>query len=169
MGNDCSPDEREFRYSAFYQSIYAIENDIKKELYNQDLPFKKYMTFGLINQKLCKKYKFLLNENFDKNEARNNILNYNDLVEESDDKDFSFISSEIGSFSFPSQFIFINKDFMDIIRDYIPKKYRKHLKTNYDIIIGRGCLIMKDPEDKRDEEPYRYIILYNEIKENSGN
>ena len=60
MGSDCSSNEREFRYETFHQSIYAIENDIKKELFNQDLSDKKYMPFGLINQGLCKKYKFLL-------------------------------------------------------------------------------------------------------------
>ena len=64
MGNDCSSDERIFRYEAFYQAIYAIEKDIKKELYNQDLSNKKYTLFGLINQGLCQKYNFLLNDNF---------------------------------------------------------------------------------------------------------
>ena len=168
MGNDCSPDEREFRYSAFHQSIYAIENDIKKELYNQDLSNKKYMPFGLINQGLCKKYDFLLNENFDKNEAKNNILDYNDLAKKNEGKDFSKIHPQF-EFSFPSNFIFINKDFMDIIRDYVPEKYKKDLKTNFDTIIGGGCLIMKNPNDEKDEKPFRYIILYNELKENIGN
>ena len=28
---------------------------------------------------------------------------------------------------------------------------------------------MKDPRDEKDENPFRYIILYNEIKENKGN
>ena len=58
---------------------------------------------------------------------------------------------------------------MDIIRDYIPEKYKKDLKTNFDTIIGGGCLIMKNPNDEKDENPFRYIILYNEIKENTGN
>ena len=169
MGNDCTSYDREFRYETFHESIYAIEKDIKNELYNQDLSKKKYMPFGLINKGLCTKYKFLLNEKFDKNEARNKILNYNDLIKKNEDKDFSYIFKDIGDFNFPCQFIFINKDFMDIIRDYVPKNYKKHLKTNFDTIIGGGCLIMKDPDDKRDEEPLRYIILYNEIKENSGN
>ena len=45
MGNDCSSDERLFRYEAFHQAIFAIENDIKKELYNPDLSDKIYKPF----------------------------------------------------------------------------------------------------------------------------
>ena len=71
MGSECSADERETRYMSFHQAIYAIENDIKKEIDNPNLTNKKYMPFGLVNQGLCKKYKFLLNPNFDKDEARN--------------------------------------------------------------------------------------------------
>ena len=168
MGYDCSLDERLIRYGAFHQSIYAIENDIKKELYNQDLSNKKYMPFGLINQGLCKKYKFLLNEQFDKNEAKNKILDYNDLAKKNEDKDFSYINVKF-EFSFPSNFIFINKDFMDLIREFVPANYKQHLLTNFDTIIGGGCLLMKDAKDKGDEKPYRYIILYKEIKENIGN
>ena len=118
MGSECSADEREFRYMSFHQAIYAIENDIKKEIDNSDLTKKKYMPFGLVNQGLCKKYKFLLNPNFDRNEARNTKFDYNDLREKTEDKDFTYINPRFG-FSFPSQFIFINKDFMDIIRDYV--------------------------------------------------
>ena len=168
MGNDCSSDDRVFRYELFHQSIYAIENDIKKELFNQDLSDKKYMPFGLINQGLCKKYKFLLNKNFDKNEAGNKILNYSDLKKKNEDKDFSYINPKF-SFNFPSNFIFINKDIMETIRDYVPEKYKSFLKTTFDTIIGGECLIMKNAKDENDIKPYRYIILYNEIKENIGN
>ena len=28
---------------------------------------------------------------------------------------------------------------------------------------------MKDPKEKDDDEPFRYIILYSELKENKGN
>ena len=77
MGSECSADEREIRYMSFHQAIYAIEKDIKKELYNTDLTNKKYMPFGLVNQGLCEKYKFLLNPNFDRNEALKKVFNYN--------------------------------------------------------------------------------------------
>ena len=168
MGSECSPDERETRYMSFHQAIYAIENDIKKEIDNPDLTNKKYMPFGLVNQGLCKEYNFLLNPNFDKNEARNIQFNYKYLVKNDEDRDFSYINPRF-EFSFPSKFMFINKDFMDVIRDNVPEKYKNHLKTNFDTIIGGGCLIMRDPRDKKDENPFRYIILYNEIKENKGN
>ena len=168
MGSDCPSYERETRYMSFHQAIYAIENDIKKELYNRDISKKAYQPFGLVNQGLCKKYKFLLNPNFDRNEALKKVFNYNDLVEKNEDKDFSYINANF-SFNFPSQFIFINKEFMDLIRDNVPQAYKTHLRTNFDTIIGGGCLLMKNPKDPKDEKPYRYIILYNELKENKGN
>ena len=168
MGSECSPDERETRYMSFHQAIYAIENDIKKEIDNPNLANKKYMPFGLVNQGLCKKYKFLLNPNFDRNEAIKKVFNYNDLVKNSEYKDFSYIFPRF-KFNFPSQFIFINKVFMYVIRDNVPQAYKEHLKTNFDTIIGGGCLIMKDPKDEKDEKLFRYIILYSEIKENKGN
>ena len=118
MGNDCRPDDRVFRYETFHQAIYTIENDIKKELYNPDISNKKYMPFGLINQGLCKKYKFLLNPNFDKDEARNTQFDYKDLVKKNEDRNFKYINKNF-DFVFPSQFMFINKDFMDVIRDYV--------------------------------------------------
>ena len=168
MGSDCSDDERDFKYQAFHQSIYAIENDIKKELYNQDISKKKYLPFGLINQRLCKNYTFLLNEIYNQNEARTKVFNYNDLLKKDDKRDFSYINPNF-EFFFPIDFIFINKDFMDVIRDNVDQKYKGGLQTKFDTIIGGGCLIMKNPRDIKDEIPFRYIILYNEIKENKGN
>ena len=94
MGSECSSDEREFRYSLFHQSLYAIDNDIKKELDNQDITKKKYLPFGLIDHSLCEKYKFLLNEKFDKNEARNTIFEYRDLIKKNIDKDFRLIKKK---------------------------------------------------------------------------
>ena len=167
MGNDCSDDEREFRYLTFHQAIYAIDNDIKKELNNTDIS-KKNLLFGLVNQGLIKKYKFLSNENFDKNEAKKTKFDYKDLIIEKTDKDFSYIHKDF-IFYFPSNFIFIYEDFMTVIRDYVDKKYKRHLSTVFKVIIGGECLIMKDAKDKYDDKPFRYIILYSELKENKGN
>ena len=167
MGSECPKEEREIRYRTFYDSIYVIENEIKSEMNNHDITKKKYSPFGLINQGLCKKYPFLLDEKFNSNAAKNKIFNYNDLIEETDKKDFSYIYHEF-TFDFPSNFIFIHLDFMKIIREYVGK-YKKYLKTNYDTIIGGGCLIMKNPGSKKDINPFRYIIIYHEIKEKIGN
>ena len=79
MGSDCSADEREFRYLTFHQAIYAIDNDIKKELNNTDTSKKKYLLFGLVNQGLFKKYKFLSNENFDKDEAKKTKFDFTNI------------------------------------------------------------------------------------------
>ena len=168
MGNECSEEEREFRYSIFHQAIYLIEKDINNELFSQDLSKKKYSPFGLVNKELVLKYPFLLNETFDKNEARKKIFNYKDLVEKIIDKEFT-IGNKPHSFGFPSDFIFVNQDFFDVINNFIPNYYRKYLTTVYQTIIGGQCLIMKDAKDYNDDFAERYIILYHEIKENVGN
>ena len=167
MGNEISENERNIRYQLFHESIYAIEKDIKSELWNKNIKDKKYSKFGLINQGIFKKYPFLLKEKFDKNDVKNINFKYKDLIEKTEDKNFSYIYNEF-EFGFPSDFFFIRSDFMDLIREYIGKS-RKKLNTNYDIIIGGGCLIMKDAQKREDTEPFRYIVLYQDIKNNIGN
>ena len=132
MGSDCSVDEREFRYLTFHQAIYAIDNDIKKELNNTDIPKKKYSLFGLVNQGLFKKYKFLSNENFAQDEAKKTKFDYKDLIEKFNDKDFIYIHKDF-KFTFPSNFIFIYEDFMSVIRDYVDKKYKRHLSLVFKV------------------------------------
>ena len=168
MGNEISSDERGKRYEELYKALRIIENDIKTELLNKDLSNKKYMPFALVNKGLCKKYKFLGKDVFDINEAKNKIFDYKDLVKKTVDKNFQIIDKKF-NFGFPSNFIFINQDFLYVINSYIDSKYAVHLQTIFKTIIGGSCLIMKDANDKDDKEPYRYIILYQEIKENFGN
>ena len=168
MGSECTPDEREFRYRTFHQAIHDIDKGITKELNNPNMKNKKYSPFALINQGICNKYKFLLKEEFDQNEARKTIFNYKDLIKKTVEKNYKINNQKL-CFSFPSNFLFINKDIMEVIASYIDKKYYKHLSTIYNIIIGGGCLIMKEAKDFNDDFPYRYIILYNEIQDNMGN
>ena len=168
MGNECNEDEREFRYNEFHKAIFAIENDIKNELCKYDLSQKKYLPFGLVNKGICQKYKFLSNENFDRNEARKKEFNYKHLIKKNVDRDFSYFNKRF-SFSFPSNFIFVSQDFLDVISSYIPASHQSQLSTIFNTTIGGECLIMKDAKDHGDNKPYRYIILYYEIKDDMGN
>ena len=168
MGNECNDDEREFRYKTFHQAIFAIEKDIENELCNFDLSKKKYLPFGLVNKRICQEYKFLSNENFDRNEARKKEFNYKHFIKKIEDRDFRYLNKNF-IFKFPSNFMFVNKDFLDVISSYIPTCYQNKLSTIYNIIIGGECLIIKEAKDYEDKNPYRYIILYNEIKDDMGN
>ena len=168
MGNECSEDEREFRYQTLHQAIYAIENDIKKELFSSDISKKKYIPFGLINKGICHKYRFLLNENFDTNAARAKVFNYKDLVKKVENKNFDYINKSF-NFGFPSDFMLVNQDFLDVIINYIPKQYTNQLSTIFNAVIGGECIILKGAHDKTDENPFRYINLYFEIKEEMAN
>ena len=153
MGSECSSDEREFRYSLFHESLFAIDKDIKKELDNQDISKKKYSPFGLINHSLCEKYKFLFKENLNKNEARNRIFEYKDLVKKIVEQKYKLDEKKL-AFNFPSDFIFINKDFLDVINDYVNIKHKSQLTIIFDTIIGGDCLIMKNCNDEKNEKPY---------------
>ena len=130
MGNECGGDEREFRYNEFHKAIFAIENDIKNELCKYDLSKKKYLPFGLVNKGICQKYKFLSNENFDRNEARKKEFNYKHLIKKIENRDFRYLNKNFG-FGFPSNFMFVNKDFLDVISSYIPANYQNQLDTIY--------------------------------------
>ena len=76
------------------------------------------MPFGLVNKGLVRKYKFLLSQPLDKIQARKKILDYNYLAKNIDDIDFSYLN--MGTFNFPSDFMFVNEDFLDVIHVYIP-------------------------------------------------
>ena len=100
-----------------------------------------------------------------KQESKNLII---DLIMKIEDKNFRNINKKF-NFSFPSNFMFINQDFLDVINDYIDKEYSKHLRTIFNTVVGGDCLIMKNPNYKNDDYPFRYIVLYSEINENKGN
>ena len=167
MGNDCSNEERKIRYMAFQEALITIDKEIKKELSNPYTNAKKYNSYGLINKEICTKYPFLLNEKFDTTLSNYPIFNYKDLIKEMEDKDFTYIDKKFG-FRFPTDFIFVNKDFMDVICSYLDERIRNKLKTPCEYIIGGGCLIKKNSGDQI-RESFRYITLYNELKEAEGN
>ena len=159
------------RYEALHDAIHVIDNDIKKEMTNNNLSKKKYSSFGLLNKDLLKKYPFLLSKTFDKNTAKNIVFNYKDLIKKNEDKDYSYIDERF-MYCFPTNFIFINKDFMDIICEYLNEEIRRHVKNNFEFIIGGGCLIKKNIIYKNIKEYvtyHRYITLYNGIEEKEGN
>ena len=167
MGYDCSNEERKIRYMAFQEALITIDKEIKKELNNPYSNTKKYNSYGLINKKICTKYPFLLNEKFDTTLSNYPIFNYKDLIKENEDKDFTYIDKKFG-FRFPKDFIFVNKDFLDVICSYLDEETKFRIKSTFEFIIGGGCLIKKNSSDKRNEN-YRYITLYNELKDEEGN
>ena len=169
MGNDLPTEERECNYRELYNGIYSIEKDILNELKKPYSHNKSYIIYGLINKGLCQKYPYLLKEKFDYNLTLNYNFDYKDLPNSNDERDFRYFNKDF-LFTFPSNFICINEDFMDLIRSSVKDdKIKKRLVSKYDTIIGGGCLIMKNPYDYKSQNPFRYIILYSEIKEKEGN
>jgi predicted phosphatase len=163
-------DKIKFDYNDEYKTIY---NDYYKEIGYvvrccsvDKIELYKDISKAKIESK--KQYE-LLNKKFDENEAGKAIFNYKDLIKRNVDRKFTKINKNF-DFTFPSYFMFVNKDFFDVLRDYdTEQKYQKSLSTIFNTIIGGDCLIMKDLHDKNDDNPFRYIILYNEIQDNTGN
>jgi len=170
MGSECSPDEREFRYRALYEAIHTIDNDIKEELKNTNIQSKKYSTYGLLNKDLCRNYSFLMNNIFDSKEARNKVFNYKDLIKKNEERNYNYIHDKF-EFNFPTDFIFISKDFLDVMNDYVNKEIKPYLKTNFEFIIGGGCLLKKNINKSSSDflSSFTYITLYNELNEKQGN
>ena len=169
MGNNTPKDERLYKYQAPHNAIYEIEKDILKDLNDKNYLGKVYHSYGLINKDICKKYPYLLKDKFDFNLTLKYNFNYNELPCPYEEKKFLKINKYI-DFWFPSNFIFINQDFMYVLHEnVINKKIKEELVSIYDTIIGGGCLIMKNPNDTQSKNPHRYIILYRDIKEDEGN
>ena len=170
MGNECSPNEREFRYKALYEALHTIDNDIKQELNNTNIQSKKYYSYGLIDKEICKKYPFLINKTFDSKTARNKVFNYKDLIKKIEEKNFTYIHQKF-EFCFPCDFIFINQDFLEVILGYVNEDIKKRLQTNFEFIIGGGCLLKKNINTSSSQflSSFRYITLYNELVEERGN
>ena len=168
MGNNESHEEREYKYRELYNGIYIIENDILQDL-NNYYKNKEYKTYGLINKDLCKKYPYLLNSTFDYNATKGYNFKNKDLPHTKEIKNFNYIHKGF-SFAFPTNFLFINEDFMNVLQNNVKEDdIKARLISKYDTIIGGGCLIMKSPYDFESKNPFRFIILYNEIKDTNGN
>ena len=170
-GVECSIEEKEIRYRAFHDALYSIENEIKHELNNKDITKKKYSKFFLISQSICKKYPSLLNYPFNPDKSKNQIFDFKDLTEKTEQRDCSYLEKDL-IFDVPSDFIFINKDFMESIHQFHGKI--KDINIDYETIIGGDCLIIKSNGGLShlnifDNKPLRFIVLYNEIKDNIGN
>ena len=71
----------------------------------------------------------MLSKTFDKNTAKNKVFNYKNLIKKNEEKDNSYIDERF-MYCFPANFIFINKDFMDIICEYLSEEIRRHVKNN---------------------------------------
>ena len=169
MGNNTPKNERLYKYQALHNAIYEIENDILKDLNDKHYLGKIYHSYGLINKDICKKYPYLLKDKFDFNLTLNYNFNYNDLPCPYEEKNFQKIN-EYFDFWFPSNFIFVNEDFMYVLHDNVNEpKIKNKLVSKFDTIIGGGCLIMKNPNDTQSKNPHRYIILYRDIKDEEGN
>jgi len=130
--------------------------------------FSKY---SLINTIWYNDYlHFLKNPNKESNDRiKEKLFKFSCLHPKSDERDYSYIGK--GKYTFPSEFVFVTNNFVNLISEYIRtydynnlNDFKKYL---FEIAIGGECIIMKNFVTKYTEN--MYIIIYEENKGNVNN
>ena len=97
------------------------------------------------------------NENVNKN-----LFKYNEIHPKDDERDYTYLNPNY-DFSFPSNFVFATKTFMNLISEEFNYLEKENVKTNlFPIIIGGECIIMRNFGDIKGDKGYSYIIIYDE-------
>ena len=160
--------EREKEFNELFKAKEIINSEIHKSK-NIKNSFSKY---GLVNTNWYKDYLHFLkkpskesNDNIEEKLFKNSRLH-----PEQDKRDYSFINR--GTFTFPSNFVFVTENFVNLISNYIYqyddyKNYECFKKYLFEISIGGECIIMKNFKTQYTEN--MYIIIYEENKGNVNN
>ena len=164
-----NPDsEEEFNELFKAKEIINSEIHISNKSKNVENSFLK---FSFINIDWYKDYlHFLKKPNKDSNDRiKEKLYKYCRLHPNNDQRDYSFINK--GTYSFPCDFVFVTKDFINLMSDYIYQYdfnfYNKFRLYLFEIAIGGDCIIMKNFKTQYTER--MYIIIYDENKGNKNN
>ena len=159
-----NPDsEKEF--NELFKAKEIINSEIhKNENKNMANSFSKY---GLVNTDWYKDYLYFLKK--PNKMKKEKLFKYTRIHPENDKRDYTFFG--IGTFSFPSYFVFVTENFVNLISKYIQTYDYKYLddfkKYLFEIAIGGDCIIMKNYDTSNTK--VMYIIIYDENKGNKNN
>ena len=157
--------DREKEFNELFKAKEIINSEIHKNK-RMENSFSKY---GLINTVWYKDYlHFLKKPNKDSNYEKK-LFKYELLHPKNDKRDYTYIGRS--TFSFPSDFVFVTQNFVNLISKYIytydKYYYEKFKEYLFEIAIGGDCIIMKNFVIERTEN--MYIIIYEENKGNMNN
>ena len=158
--------ERENEFNELFKAKEIINSEIHKN--------KKFenniLKCSLINTIWYKDYLHFLNkqEKDSNDKIKEKLFKYCRLHPKNDKRDYSYIGGS--TFSFPSDFVFVTENFVNLISNYIYKYDNKYFDKfkNYlfEIAIGGECIIIKYIKETG---RFMYIIIYNENKGNMNN
>ena len=159
--------QREIEFNELFKAKEEINSEIHKSK-NIDISFSKY---SLINTNWYNDYlHFLKKPNQESNDRiKEKLFKYRCLHPKSDKRDYSYIDK--AEYTFPSDFVFVTKNFVNLISEYISTYDYNNLdhfkKYLFETAIGGECIIMKSFVAKYSEN--LYIVIYEENKGNINN
>ena len=162
--------KREKEFNELFKAKEIINSKIHESNKRKNVE-NSFSKFGFINTNWYKDYlHFLKKPNKDSNDKiKEKLFKYSRWYPKYDKKDYSFIDK--GIFSLPSDFVFVTKNFINLISKYIHKydsKFLDYFKEYlFEIAIGGECIIMKSFVTEYTEN--MYIIIYDESKGNKNN
>ena len=143
------------------EELYKNEKEIKKKLVENTTFKGTYKEYYLLDYACYKKYKVYLNNLVYK--GKYTPFKYDESLEATtEDKFFFFSEKELDTFHFISNFIIVNKKFMELLsKNY--KNKNQLLESFSSIILGGQCMIRKDGNN----DCNHYITYYEEDKNNN--
>ena len=157
-----NPDSDE-EFNELFKAKEIINSEIHKNK-NIENSFSKY---GLVNTDWYKDYLYFLRK--PNKIMKEKLFKNSRLHPKNDKRDYTFFG--IGIFSFPSEFVFVTENFVNLISKYIQtydfnnlNDFKEYL---FEIAIGGDCIIMKNYVTSHTKS--MYIIIYEEYKGNKNN
>ena len=152
-----------------FNELFKAKEIINSEIHKNKRMENSFSKFGFINTTWYKDYlHFLKKPNKDSNYEKK-LFKYELLHPKNDKRDYTYIGRS--TFSFPSDFVFVTQNFVNLISKYIytydKYYYEKFKEYLFEIAIGGDCIIMKNFVIERTEN--MYIIIYEENKGNMNN
>ena len=150
-----------------FNELFKAKEIINSEIHKNKNIENSFSKYGFINTDWYKDYLYFLKK--PNKILKEKLFKYSRIHPKNDKRDYTFFG--IGIFSFPSDFVFVTENFVNLISKYIQTydycyldKFKKYL---FEIAIGGECIIMKN-YDTSDTEAM-YIIIYEENKRNKNN
>ena len=132
------------------------KNEIQRKLKEKGRTVNNYEKYGLLDYNWFVKYEKVIYNPSLYESNKKDLFNIKDLMPKNDEKDYSFIKSSY-IFGFPSNFIIVRKQLMELLSNNFKNNDKKNRVKNYlfEMTIRNQCIIMKN---KNGKGPFRYII-----------
>ena len=150
------------------EKLYEGEKIIEEEIDKSNSLENGFKNFGILNINWYKDYLNIIDDQTNQYEKKKLYL-FNKLCPKYDEKFLQNLKNNY-KLSFPCDFVFVTKEFMDFVaKNFNEEESNKVKKNFYNIIIGGECIIMRNFEDYEGKMPFSYIIIYEKNKVDHNN